>query len=856
MSDIGMPARACRCMQRRCCEQRNLNGWAVAARKVQETRPLSRIQTAVASASLPARNDDRNHPPHAFGQPDIQRHHDQALQEGARNDPNVKGLVEPPGFFNKAAPVAGMGRTVLNTQRLLLATAAESIATWEQFRPGKSTVATKRIAPYYSGHRLVSKFLENPLRVVTTIKAFKEQGQVDQAAHGVKLSAHLVETNADALLVIMSPKKGAKFANTFIPFQRGHRLRTPTDAPDPQFPMKPLHRSGTANPAPRTEPRPSPHSPATGEPVRVPVRTQPPPQLAAARPASLPLGPAAPSHTSSVSAFARDDASRVPVRMKQPPPPRLPTPPSTPSSSTGSAVISTPAKFTTGVARIGTGAAVFSSFADIYFGVRQVIQEREPAGKLQGALFVGSGLGGVGSGGAGFAATFGVPGAAGASTMLGGASLGLAVIAVGMSAIPAIHGRDNRQRAIKLFNDARHEVQQMGEADKQLSRRINVGLTPELTRLEQRYGASAKQVWLNNNAADFLNQVNSPNNTTSGQWKPDQDGNVWSSFRGKYIRIEGTPHQNEVELHLPAEKGGSRTLPVEPALTVPGDSEPVKKPLQLKGLAAEPRRYQEEGWSASTRQAPVIKHYGYQTSDWGQHWETNVPFSVHAGPMYVSHPVSNEGKDTVVLIDDTPIERPEKPVPRNGYSEKALFANDGEDREILSARQVAALLMDGKPATRGNKFNVAASTDKAEENTYREAVYPSREGTSYIRSPDPFQRVIVTDPDHRTIVSLQNVTHPTHIVAHNAGDIIDVPATPRAKITISLPAVPAGAVDERRLGLSARNTGLTLKEQSLSQARDGKNTTYANTYLLGDGGIVTVQADDPARIERFVKASA
>ncbi|GEM_PF-2787522 len=511
----------------------------------------------------------------------------------------------------------------------------------------------------------------------------------------------------------------------------------------------------------------------------------------------------------------------------------------------------------TTLSRISGGALAVGSIPDIYFGTKQAIEEREPAGKAQGLLFASAGLLGAGAGGASLAGTFGVTGASTAAAAAGPLALAAAAVGVAMSVVPAIHGRDNKNRAIKLHNDVSHEMKQMEQADKQLSRRANVDLIPTLNELQARYGIQTRNVWLNNNAADFLNQVNSPNNTASGQWKPDADGSVWSNFSDKYIRIGGTPHQDEVLLNLPVEKDGSRAIAgSEPLITVPGDITPDKRPTELKSLAAEPERYKDEGWSGSVAQPAVSKHYAYQTSSWGQHWETEIPLAMNAGPLYLSHPVLEDGQDTVVLIEDTSIERPETPVPNGGYTERALFTHDGKDKDRLTARQVATLLSAGKPATIDDRFNTEASAEKASENAYREAAYPVKEGTSYIRSPDAFRRRIVTNAEHRTVVSLQHVSHPIRIDLRNGGDILDAPSMMRQELVVTLPPLPAGAVDQRQLGIPDEQARPVLEKESMTVGKGDRKRIYTHTYTMGHGGTLTVHADDRSRIERFMRTAA
>ncbi len=526
---------------------------------------------------------------------------------------------------------------------------------------------------------------------------------------------------------------------------------------------------------------------------------------------------------------------------------RGPTTPPTSGASTLSTTLS----------RIGNGAKVIGGGLDIYFGTKQAVEEREGAGKAQGILAAGSGATGLGSGAAGLAGSLGMAGASAVSAGLAVVSSSLAVVSIGMSAVPAIHGRDNRNRAVKLYNDVSHEVRQLEEADKHLLQR-NVDLQATLKELEERYGIQTRNVWLNNNAADFLNQVNSPNNTTSAQWKPDADGTVWSNFRSKYIQIDGTPHEDEVVLHLPSEKDGAPLSPAthRTAITVAGDNEPEKHPTQLASFAADPARNTNEGWHGSQAQSPVSKHYGYKTSSWGQHWESNIPFSLDAGPLYLSKSVSKCGQDTVVLIDDTSIERPDLPVPARGYTEGALFAHDGKDGQRLTARQVASLLLEGKPATINDTFNVAASAEKAEENAYREAAYPVKEGTSYIRSPDEFKRRIVTTAAHRTVVSLQNVTNPVRIDLLHEKDILDAPSMVPQDLLVSLPPLPAGAIDQRRLGIPEEQAKPVFERHYILSGKGGRKAIHASTYILGNGATLTVQSDDRRRIERFMRTAS
>lgn len=742
------------------------------------------------------------------------RPHQTQLQDAARQNPGTKHLVEPQGFVTSFSPTADAVRIGINTP--LYATGAIAVGNPTVQRLGTKVPASilaisKGSASVFSAAGVPARIAELPFRTLTTGKDIKGQGLRDSAFSGTKLAATAIELAADS----------ARWVTDLV--------NRPSPSPLPTPPsIKPIP-SQLSHQIPRAVLRRPPSHPAPKTVIRPSQGTHEIPRAVLRRPSSG-SGPVSTLRPTAAQSLAGNSKTRL----------------ATAASTVG-----------TTLSRISSGALAIGSIPDIYFGTKQAIEEREPAGKAQGILFASAGVLGAGAGSAGLAGTFGVAGASTVAAVTGPLALGAAAVGVAMSAVPAIHGRDNKNRAIKVYNDVSHEMKQMEQADKQLSRRANVDLVPTLTELEARYGIQTRNVWLNNNAADFLNQVNSPNNTASGQWKPDADGTVWSNFSDKYIQIGGTPHQDEVLLSLPVEKNGSRAIAgSEPVITVPGDTTPEKRPVELRSLAAEPARYKDEGWSGSVAQPAVSKQYAYQTSSWGQHWETEIPLAINAGPLYLSHPVSENGRDAVVLIEDTSIERPGTPVPKGGYTEGVLFGHDGKDKERMSLSQVDSLLSAGIPATIGDGFNTEASAEKAIENAYREAVYPVKEGTSYIRSPDAFRRKIVTHAEHRTVVSLQHVAHPTRIDLRNGGDILDAPSMMRQKLVVTLPPLPAGAVDQRQLGIPDEQARPVLEKQSMTPGKGGRNAIYTNTYTMGNGGTLTVHADDRSRIERFMRTAS
>jgi len=759
---------------------------------------MTKIKTVSPQPFHPNMSSRREVRPHHLArQPSIKDHRNEQPTEFPGRNQDPAGPMKQEGFIDTSAATASAGRNVVGVPRQTVSALEKGISMLKGLGV-KLPAGMQSAAPHLKFFGVQGKIIELPLRTLTTIKDIKDKDLGNGLASGTKLAATATEMFADVGSLMIPTKKGAAPSKPPIALERAH---PPGSHQIPRAVLRRPGRPGTSAPSSQTSKPPSVHS------SQRPLRPR-------AKPSSPPRNP------------APQPSARVPAK------------PLTSGTSTLSTTLS----------RIGNGAKVIGGGLDLYFGTKQALEQREGAGKAQGILTAGSGAAGLGSGAASLA------GASTVSAGLGVASASLAVVSIGMSAVPAIHGRDNKNRAVKLYNDVSHEVRQMEEADKHLLQR-NVDLRPTLEALEQRYGIQTRNVWLNNNAADFLNQVNSPNNTTSGQWKPDADSKTWSSFSGKYVQIEGTPHEDEVVLHLPSEKDGAplRSAAHNTTVTVAGDDEAEKHPTELTSFAADPARHSDEDWHGSQAQAPVSKRYGYKTSSWGQHWESNVPFALDAGPLYLSKSVSKCGQDTVVLIDDTAIERPDTPVPASGYTEGALFAHDGQDGQRLTARQVASLLLKGKPATINDTFNVTASPEKAEENAYREAAYPVKEGTSYIRSPDEFKRRIVTTAAHRTVVSLQNVTHPVRIDLLHERDILDAPSMVPQDLLVSLPPLPAGADDQRRLGIPEEQAKPIFEKHYILSGRGGRKAIHASTYIMGNGATLTVQSDDRLRIERFMR---
>jgi hypothetical protein len=458
------------------------------------------------------------------------------------------------------------------------------------------------------------------------------------------------------------------------------------------------------------------------------------------------------------------------------------------------------------------GIGALSSLADIYFGVKAVVTEREPLAKTQGAAFTLAGTTGLAATGLGAmsVAEIGGTAAATAATGLSIVSAGAAAVGLGLNFVPLTHEHDNRRRAFKVHNDLNYDVKQLELADQQLTQRTGQRIRSDLLRLNARYGVEPKTVWLNNNGADLMNEINSPNNTASGQWKPDADGKAWSDFRDKYIRINGTPHQETSSLNLASEHDGVVNVPApRTVVNIPGDENPDKKPQPIRTPASDASLYTAQGWRHSTQQPWLYKDYAYQTSNWGHYWETSMPASVSAGPLYVAHDAVPEGKDRVVLIEDTRLASTPA-LPNDHYAETSLFQFNGNDAQLLNDPQIGELVHNRKPLTvpaapgdkvqvDGMKLNASESHDKQQENAYREAVYPM-DSLPHARSPDGFNRTIETDPSVRTVVSLPYVRHPVKIIAKHPNDVIDLSSMPEADIEITLPPVDP-ALDNRRLGL-------------------------------------------------------
>jgi|GEM_PF-2050263 len=506
--------------------------------------------------------------------------------------------------------------------------------------------------------------------------------------------------------------------------------------------------------------------------------------------------------------FIRNAPSRQPVRG---PKPILP-----PSSSATTWV--------KGLNHVSNAANAVGAAIDIYFGVKAIADDPEPLAKVQGGLFIASGATGIGATLYGSASLLGYGGTAAAAAVpaLSAAAAGTGLVAAGITSIPLTHGVDNKHRAYKLHNDLMYDVRQIGLADEQLAQRTGERLKSDLGRLKERYGIKAKTVWLNNNSADLMNEMNSPNNSGSGQWKPDANGNVWSNFQGKYIRIGGTPHQQTASLDLEREHDGSSSVPTpRETIHIAGDESPDKKPLQVKALAGEPAIYATRGWRHNTQQPWLYKDYGYQTSGWGHYWETSIPATVSGGPLYVAHDATPQGKDRVILIEDTRLS-PAPPFPSDRFTEDAVLQFDGKDGQRLTRQQMAALQLEGAL-------------------TKLPVLYPIS-NLPHVRSPDAFDRTVATDPSVRTVVSLPYLRHPLKIVARNANDVLDLPNMPEADIHITLPAIDA-TNDKRQLGLYDASSLRRLTPKDAA----------TQVYAFPNKKTLTVQAHDAAIAARFVQ---
>jgi hypothetical protein len=685
----------------------------------------------------------------------------------------------------------------------------------------------------YTALRTLPKTADLPLRI--TVYAYSigdaKAKPADKAALLIRIGSSSVDLATEYGLLIADKfnKKYTQLEHVLLP--------SPRPPADDGIPMRELP---PRQPSPKQA---TPHEPFVRADVsRAPLkppRTQPP---------------------------VRNSAYRNPVKPSQKPLASSPGQPHSsgtrpPSTAVAETVAPHPtttssmppvAKVTATLNHIGNVAGAVSSMVDIYFGVNNLANEPDPVGKTQGAFLTLSGAGGLGATTLGSASLLGIGGPAAATTATGltvvSAAAGLT--ALGMAAIPVIHGHDNKHRAYKLHNDLMYDVRQLELADKQLTQRTGPHIRSDLERLNQRYGVQPKTVWLNNNGADLMNEINSPNNTSSGQWKPDAHGKIWSDFRGEYIRIGGTPHQATTDLDLASEHDGTRSVPApRTTVTIAGDEQPDKKPRQVQTQASDPSLYTAQGWRHSKQQPWLHKDYGYQTSNWGSLWETSIPATVSAGPLYVAHDAVPHGKDRVVLVEDTHLAST-LPLPKDHYTEDALFALDGHDAQRLTARQVAALQLKGTPAMvpaavsdhvtlDGMKFNVSASSEKPLEDTYREAVYPMSD-KPHVRSPDVFERTIATDPSVRTVVSLPYVRQPVKIIARHPHDVIDLPSMPEANVEITLPRVDP-ALDKRQLGLYE---GVRLSPGT-------PNNTPTQVFHFPNGKTLTVHAENGSQLRKF-----
>ncbi|GLQ51571.1 hypothetical protein ACFFJT_15115 [Dyella flava] len=761
-----------------------------------------------------------------------------------------------PNLQNKSPSTdLAMARTGTAELSVLTSAAGDSYGLTRQL---KGVPAPSVFNQIYTPLRTVTKGIDLPFRIAVYAPSIndRETSTVDKIALITKVATAAADLGTEAGLV------WANHFNNKNNMQLEHVLVTRPAPATPTAGDIPLREFGHGRvKAPITPSNPDPETtPPASANGNVHDRT------------SIPTAPPEPDapHLAKPQPFDRNAPSRIPTKrfnMTTPGEPfargslDIPDPPfirygagRRPVMRIATPVPSSSLSTIKGLNYASNGIGALSSLADIYFGMKAVVTEREPLAKTQGAAFALAGTTGVAATGLGSmsVAEMGGAAAAAAATGLSVVSAGAAAVGLGLNFVPLTHGHDNRRRAYKVHNDLSYDVKQLALADHQLTQRTGQRIRSDLLRLNARYGVEPKTVWLNNNGADLMNEINSPNNTASGQWKPDADGKVWSDFRDKYIRINGTPHQETSSLNLACEHDGVVNVPApRTTVNIPGDENPDKTPQPIQTPASDASLYTAQGWRHSTQQPWLYKDYGYQTSDWGYYWETSIPASVSAGPLYVAHDAVPEGKDRVVLIEDTRLASTPA-LPKDHYAETSLFQFNGNDAQLLNEPQIGELIHDKKPVAvpaapgdrvqvDGMKLNASESHDKQQENAYREAVYPM-DSLPHARSPDAFHRTIETDPSARTVVSLPYIRRPVTIIARNPNDVIDLPQMPEADMHVTLPAVDA-AIDKRQLGLSDRNS---LRRQTASDAP-------TQVYVFSNGKTLTVQAENAASAARFVQ---
>jgi hypothetical protein len=746
----------------------------------------------------------------------------------ASDDPKPDEATDPNLQHNESSGSIGTARTGTSVGGAILSGMGDAYGLYKQHKGVPAPPAFNQI---YTPLRALAKGADLPLRILVYAPSLSKSDGViwDKAALSAKIAASAGDLATEIGLALVTPfNKNYMQLEHVLVVPRRPSPAAPSHGGD--IPMRILSRPETIIQFSRPTPGRNPTQ------LVITGRNQPP--------ASRTL----PTQDQS---FVRHGIDRMPFTRH--------AVTATPSSDTLPLIPSDtlPMKAVKGLNYGSNGFGFLSSLVDIYFGAKAIATEKEPLAKTQGALYIASGASGVGATTLATASLADIAGPAAVTTAMG---LGVAAsltggAALGMTLVPLTLGRDNHHRAYKFYNDLAYDTKQLELADKQLTQRTGPSIRDRLLRLNQHYGVEPKTVWLNNNGADLMNEINSPNNTGSGQWKPDAEGDVWSDFQGKYIKIDGIPHQQMSHLDLASEHDGSNSVPApRTTVRIEGDDAPDKTPQQMQTLGGEPSHYTELGWRRSTQQPWLYKDYGYQTSSWGHYWETSIPASVSAGPLYVAHDAQPHGKDRVVLIEDTRL-APTTPLPNDHYVEDRQFQFNGNDSQMLTARQMGDLLHDKKkilvPAQPGDKvqaegmkFNVAESEDKKLEDAYREAVYPMSD-LPHVRSPDAFERTIATDASARTVVSMPYVRNPVTIIARNPNDVIDLPSMPEADIRITLPPVDP-AIDKRQLGLSS---GISLRRQTTA----GLST---QVYAFPNGKALTVVATDAASAARFARTFA
>jgi len=239
----------------------------------------------------------------------------------------------------------------------------------------------------------------------------------------------------------------------------------------------------------------------------------------------------------------------------------------------------------------------------------------------------------------------------------GGAVIGFAAFAglMALTVIQQVNASNNQGRAMEVHREWEYEARQMAAADARMvdrSKRIE-------SEMLGKKGFRPSRIWINNNAADFINAVGSRGNSASGQWVAGPDGTRPSAYNPKYIHSANT-HRPVLSLDMNIPPEGAAEAKGKAGVGAGGggvDDPGGSAPQVTTSIAA---RQGSRGWKGSG--PGLSKEYGYSTTSIGLSWKEKITQRIDAGSPYVSQSnAAADGAGNLLILDEMPVGQPAHP---------------------------------------------------------------------------------------------------------------------------------------------------------------------------------------------------